>query len=294
MIATTMLADIHSVNHVGMAVRDMAKTTARFEAMGFVLTPFSLHAGAWKPNDAVAKLAYGNRCVMFQNNYLEILASESSEAPSARIAGFLSRHQGAHIICFGTEDPEGVDRRLKAGGMTTSGVLPLQRDIETPEGMRTAKFVRVQFSPDASPEGFIQAARHLTPQYIHQPRFMTHPNKCVALSEVFLVTAEPDALEAKYARYCDRPSERAPFKRTFTLPLISKVSIVAAQHAHRIFPGSLMPALPCIAGIAMQTSDLGALRRRLRNGGIAYTDHEHKVIVPAEEAMGVAIVFEES
>jgi hypothetical protein len=288
------MSDIHSVNHVGMAVRDMAKTAARYEAMGFLLTPFSLHAGAWKPGDAVAKLAYGNRCVMFERNYLEILASEKSDAPSPRIAGFLARHQGAHIICFGTEDPEGVDARLRASGVKTSGVLPLQRDIDTPEGMRTAKFVRVQFAPDASPEGFIQAARHLTPQYIHQPRFIAHPNRCVALSEVLVVAGDAAGFEAKYARYCDRAAVPGPDRRSFPLPLASKVSIVAAQDAARVLPGSLLPPTPCIAGIAMQTLDLAALRTRLRNAGIAFGELGPRIIVPADEAMGVAIIFEET
>jgi len=180
----------------------MAQTAARYGAMGFLLTPYSLHSGAWKPGDPVARQGYGNRCVMFRNNYLEILASENSALPSARIANFLTHHQGAHIICFGTQDLEAVATRLQATGINTSDVLPLQRDIDTPEGMRTAKFQRLIFAPDTSPEGFIQAALHLTPEYIHQPRFMAHPNQAVALSEVFLVTDDPDGFEAKYAHYC--------------------------------------------------------------------------------------------
>ena len=289
-----MHGEIHSVNHVGMAVRDMAKTAARFEAMGFLLTPFSVHSGAWKPGDAVAKLAYGNRCVMFDRNYLEILASERPEAPSPRIAGFLARHQGAHIICFGTEDPEAVHERLLADGVKTSGVLPLQREIETPEGLRTARFVRVQLGPDTSPEGFIQAAKHLTPQYIHQARFIAHPNRCVALSEVFLVTDDPDGFEAKYTRYCARNAERDSLRRSFPFPLVSKVSIVALRDAPRLLPGSLLPPVPCIAGVAMQTLEMDAVRRRLRNAAIAFQEHESRIIVPAEEAMGIAVIFEEA
>jgi hypothetical protein len=261
--------------------------------MGFLLTPFSLHSGAWKPGDPVVKQGYGNRCVMFQHNYLEILASETAAAPSARIANFLSRHQGGHIICFGTDDAAALDSRLRADGVSTPGVLPLQRDIDTPEGMRTARFQRVQFAPDSSPEGFIQAARHLTPEYIHQPRFIAHPNQVVALSEVFLVTGDPEEFEAKYARYFGRPAKRSGFKRSFSFPLVSKVSIVAAGDAARVLPGSLLPPLPCVAGVAMQTRDLAALKSRLQKARVAFQESHGKVVVPAEEAMGLAIVFEE-
>jgi hypothetical protein len=285
--------DIHSVNHVGMAVRDMASTAARYEAMGFLLTPYSLHSGAWKAGDAVARQGYGNRCVMFANNYLEILASEDRAAPSARIAGFLARHQGAHIICFGTQEPGTVGARLKAAGVNTSEVLPLQRDIDTPEGMRTAKFERIIFSPEASPEGFIQAALHLTPQYIHQPRFIAHPNGTVALSKVFLVTEDPQHFEAKYARYCGRAAERHGPERSFRFPLVSQVSIVAARDVSQVLPGSLLPPLPCVAGVAMATTDLAALRGRLEKNAIAHQARDGRLVVPAEEAMGLAIVFEE-
>ena len=288
-----MVDDLHSVNHVGMAVGDMERTAKRYEAMGFLLTPFSLHAGAWKPGDPVAKLSYGNRCLMFRNNYLEILASENADAPSPRIAGFLARHEGGHIICFGTENPEAVNSRLVAAGVKTSGVIPLQRDVGTEQGMRTAKFVRVQFAPDASPEGYIQAAKHLTPRFIHQPRFMSHPNRTVALSEVFLVTDDPDGFEEKYRRYCARQAERGKSSRSFSFSLVSRVSIVATGDAAHLLPGSRLPRSPCIAGVAMQTTDLGKVEYFLRKGGIAFQELDGRFVVPAEEAMGLTIVFEE-
>ena len=45
------MKDIDNINHVGMAVRDLAATVARYEAMGFQLTPYSEHSGAWKPGE---------------------------------------------------------------------------------------------------------------------------------------------------------------------------------------------------------------------------------------------------
>ncbi len=117
-----------------MAVRDLADTVGRFEAMGFQLTPYSPHSAAWKPGEPVQPQGSGNRCVMFANDYLEILASEDPTKPAARISNFLKRHQGAHIICFNTQRPADVDSRLKAQGIVTSGVIPLQREIDTRKG----------------------------------------------------------------------------------------------------------------------------------------------------------------
>jgi catechol 2,3-dioxygenase-like lactoylglutathione lyase family enzyme len=292
MTTTVATADIDSINHVGMVARDLAATVSRYEAMGFQLTPYSPHSGAWKPGEKVQNFGSGNRCVMFEGNYLEILASEDAAKPSPRLAGYLGHHQGAHIICFNTEDSSAVDRRLAAAGIRTSGVIPLQRDIDTPEGVRTAKFERVQFAPEDSPEGYIQAARHLTPQYIYQPRYIAHPNRCYELSETIVVTDDLDGFADKYARYLGAAPVRDGATVRFRFPLFSALTLVALRHAPALIPGTLYPPIPGIAAVAFRTRDQAALRRRLRDNGFAVNEVGGRLLVPAEEASGVAIIFE--
>jgi catechol 2,3-dioxygenase-like lactoylglutathione lyase family enzyme len=111
--------DIDNINHVGMVVRDLVATTARYEAMGFQLTPYSPHSGAFKPDEPVKPLGSGNRCVMFENTYLEILANEDPAKPAERITNFLKHHQGAHIICFDCANCDHVNRRVRGLGIET-------------------------------------------------------------------------------------------------------------------------------------------------------------------------------
>lgn len=292
MTTTVEAADIDSINHVGMVARDLAQTVARYEAMGFVLTPYSPHSGAWKPGEPVQTFRSGNRCVMFAKNYLEILANEDPAEPSPRLANYLKHHQGAHIICFNTEDAHAVDRRLAGAGVRTSGVIPLQRDIDTPEGVRTAKFERVQFAPEDSPEGYIQAARHLTPQYIYQPRYIEHPNRCVELSDTIVVTDDLDGFAEKYARYVGMKPTRDGDTVRFRFPLVSTLTLVDLRHAPSVIPGTLYPPIPGIAAVAFRTLDLAGLRRRLLDRGFTVGESGGRLIVPAEEASGVAIIFE--
>lgn len=285
--------DIDNINHVGMAVRDLSDTVRRFEAMGFQLTPYSPHSAAWKPGESVKPLGSGNRCVMFANDYLEILASEDPKQPAARITNFLRRHQGAHIICFNTENPQSVDRRLHEAGMTTSGVIPLQREIDTPDGEQTAKFERVQFAPEHSPEGYIQAARHLTPQYIYQPRYTAHPNGCTQLSNTFVVTDALDDFVRKYELYTGLPANRQDDACHFSFALGTGLTIIAAKHAPAYLPGTLFPPLPAIAGVAFRCPDLAAQRKRMTDNGFAFSEAQGRLVVPAEQASGVAVLFEE-
>jgi catechol 2,3-dioxygenase-like lactoylglutathione lyase family enzyme len=287
------LPDIDNINHVGMAVRDLADTVRRFEAMGFQLTPYSPHSAAWKPGEPVEPQGSGNRCVMFASDYLEILASEDPARPAARITNFLKRHQGAHIICFNTEDPHAVEQRLQREGIATSGVIPLQREIDTPDGVRTAKFARIQFAPEQSPEGYIQAAQHLTPDYIYQPRYIRHPNGCTSLHRTVVVTDALDAFVDKYRRYTGLTPVAQAGSADFHFPLGTCLTIIDLRHAPAPLPGTLFPPIPGIAAVSFRTPDLAAQRQRLLDQGFAFSEAIGRLVVPAEQASGVAVMFEE-
>jgi hypothetical protein len=272
-------------------VRDLAAAATRYETMGFQLTPYSPHSAAWKPGDPVQPLGSGNRCVMFESTYLEILASEDPTRPAARITNFLEHHQGAHIICFDCGDCDLVDGRVRSLGIETSGVIPLQREIDTPDGMRTAKFERTQFDPKGSPEGYIQASRHLTPDYIYQPRYIRHVNGCFQLSETILVVDDLTAFEQRYRNYIGVAPVREGEAVRFRLPLGTTLTLVDVRDAGAVLPGTLLPPIPAIAAVSFRTTKLRDLAARLQAGGFTVTAAGERVLVPAEEAFGVAMIF---
>jgi hypothetical protein len=286
-----MNGDIDSVNHVGVAVRDMAKGTARYEALGFTLTPLSVHSGSSKPGEPVQPMATGNRCAVFPNNYVEVLGIVNPGRPAWGWDKFVSRFQGAHIICFGCKDAGVVDKRVSGNAIKTSGVIALQRDVETPEGMRTARFDCVHFEAAAMPEGLIQAARHRNPEYIHQPRYLSHANGAAALSEVVLVADDPAALAAKYERLTGQKAKADGRRRTIDLPLVSRLTFIGVDEVASVMPGSLMAPPPCIAAMGFTVKDLGQTAGVLDKSGITYVRDGKRLVVPAEEGMGVAHIF---
>jgi len=282
------------VNHVGMAVCDLDVAAARFTALGFQVTPYSPHAAAWKPGEAVQPLGSGNRCLMFPGNYLEVLGSADPRHQAARVAGFLARHQGAHIICFDGEDLPAAEARLAASGLATSGILPLQREVETPDGPRTARFERLQFSPGDSPEGYIQVARHLTPDFIYQPRHCQHPNGALALTETLVLADDLPAFIAKYARYAGfGPVEHSPGRAVFRFASGQRLTLLDLPRGRAALPGTLLPMPPCIAAIAFACADPDAAARHAAAAGatvIALPDG--RTMIPAEDACGLALLFE--
>lgn len=287
-----MHTDIHSINHVGIAAPEMSAIASRYEAMGFTLTPYSAHKGAWKPGQPVVPLGSGNRCIMFPNNYLEILAGESAANPGPRMQGFLQHHQGAHIICFGSEDLPSVARRIEANHIETSGIIPLQRDVDTPEGMQTARFERIQFSTNESPEGYIQAAKHLTPDFIYQARYIEHANGCTELARVVLLVTDMPKYMQLYTAYTGQQPTLHENVASFYFPLCSTLQIMESQTALRHFPGTLHPPLPGIAAVSFRCPDIAAQHNRLTRANIPVTQFQGRLIVAAEHAGGVTIIFE--
>lgn len=285
------MGDIDSVNHVGLVVHDLRAAVAFYERLGFIFSPLSMHKGSMTPGEPEIPYGSGNRCAIFGHNYLEIVAHVDKERFDFGIKGFLSRFEGAHIICFGCGDAHVVNRRVTVEGITTSGVIPLQRNLGTPDGERTARFDCVHFPRSATPEGLIQAAHHRTPEYIHQARYLGHPNRVIALSNVFLCVDDPDRHAALYTKLIGRPPVRDGASWVFRLPVACAVTIVGAGELQTVLPGAAPPALPCIAGYEFSTEDLELVRRRMTSEHIPFEECARGLMVPAGVAFGASIIF---
>jgi catechol 2,3-dioxygenase-like lactoylglutathione lyase family enzyme len=285
--------DIDAVNHVGIAVRDLDAAAAIHAAMGFLVTPYSPHSAAWRPGDPVTPQGSGNRCVTFPNDYLEILGAEDATKPAARIAGFLARHQGGHILCFNAEDLAVVEARFAASGIPTSGILPLQREVNGPDGHATARFERLRFDPTDSPEGFIQVAKHLTPRLIYQPRWTAHPNGCDMLATTIISVTDLDRCAHGYEAYLGLPADRHDGEARFRLPSRQALRLIAASRIAAVLPGTLMPPAPAIVAVGYRAPDAARLDACLARSGLpvlALPDGAR--MIPAEAACGIAAIFE--
>jgi Glyoxalase-like domain len=117
--------------------------------------------GSDRPDGERKPMGAGNRCALFGRTYLELLGlcGDGSVDPW-HIRPLIAKYEGLHGCSFGCGDAEAVERRLREAGLQSSGVLPLQRDVKTPDGMATARFQAVHLDRALTPEGLIHIARH--------------------------------------------------------------------------------------------------------------------------------------
>ena len=99
------------LDHVGVGARDLAPLAAAYERLGFTLTPVARHRGK----------ATGNRCVMLQHGYLELIALIDPSIPDNGCHAQLERYAGLHIIALGIHDFGRDARPTEAGRVRHCG-----------------------------------------------------------------------------------------------------------------------------------------------------------------------------
>jgi hypothetical protein len=141
-----------------------------------------------------------------------------------------------------------------------------------------------------TPEGLVQAAHHLTPQYIHQPAHIAHANKCVALSNAYVAASEPAAVAKRYELLTGQPARREGAKYVIDLPLVSRVTILARDEVQKELPGAEAHSGDYMPGIAFATTDLSATICYLAAASIPFERTKSAIVVPAPSAFGAACV----
>lgn len=274
-----------TLDHVGIAGRDLAGLAAIYEGLGFTLSPFAQHH-APGPDGVVRPIGTANRCAMLQKGYLELIAVVDPALPSNAVDRFLARYEGLHILAFGIDDAEAELARIRAGGVAIPGIAWLERPVDTPEGVRTARFARLPM-PDA-PEGRIQLIRHLTPELLWQPGLLTHPNHAVSLDEAILAVADPAAVAARFASVTGAAATTIAGGHLVALPQ-GRLRIMTDKAAAAEIPSLVVPCLPFIAGLVIGTDDGAAAVSAIAAGVGRRT--ERGFLVPAEAAGGAALLF---
>jgi Glyoxalase-like domain len=184
--------------------RQHEQTWARYAELGFTLSPPSRHEVTTVAGGPLVPSCTANRCAYFGESFIELIGIVDDTAPDPWRALPLidperGGYQGLRGASFGVTDSDAALARLSAAGLAGSGVLSLRRPVDTPDGPRTMRARSVHIDRSKSTEGILHTAEHLTPEYVHQPRYLTHANGARWLDAVLLVVED-----GELAGYRDR------------------------------------------------------------------------------------------
>ena len=280
-----------NVDHVAHFVPDIDAASAALEKLGFTLTPFSAQSHRPEPGTPLVSAGTGNRCVMLERGYLEILTPTAETPVADQLRAAIRRYVGVHLIAFGTSRSDLDHARLVQEKFEPLAPVALQRPISTPGGEDTARFTVVRVPAGTMPEGRIQFCQQHTPHLVWQSRWTGHPNGATALASVLLCVADPAEAARRYSRYTGLPA-----RNTGGVWMIGTargvLMFVDADALERIV-SSPPPALPWIAGYALESRDLAATSEYMRRAQFDVEEPDSgRLIVTLPPALGGILIFQ--
>ena len=291
-----MNGGVDSLDHIGIAVADLAAAAATYRRLGFQLTPLQQQSGPLEPGGPVVRWGSANHCAMLEQGYLELIGVVDPALYDNQLGAFLARYHGIHIMALGVADAAAEVERLRQSGLAVPGVRPMQRPVATPDGVSEVRFKRVPLAE--APEGRIQLIEHLTPELMWQDHLLDHPNRAVALTETVLCVADIAATAERFRRLAGSAPLRHGKARIFAFAAGRLVLCDPASLGDFMTDASLIngapPTLPWFAGFSVATDDgNAAVRQILLRNGVAFAEHGGgDLVVPAALASGAACRFQ--
>lgn len=278
------------LDHAVVLVHDLAAAERRYRRLGFVLTPPGSHP----------TLGTANHTIMFEMDYLELLAVIRRTAGNARWAAALDRREGLGAVAFGTADARALRQTLAGRGFSLGEVIDFARPVKRPEGPVEARFTVLHLPDEATPAipGFF--CQQHTPEYVWLPEFQRHPNTAWRVAGLTIVAPDPGVLGSAYDRLLGRafvhphPGGVAVDLRGTRLWIVSPAYAEArlGRDWDQTASQSASAPWPLPAGLSIAVRDLDAARRALDQGGTAWRPFgRHSILVGPEWADGVFLEF---
>jgi Glyoxalase-like domain len=282
------------LDHLAHFVPDADSAGRALTRAGFAPAPLSIQSNPDPDGGSPRLTGTGNMTVMFRRGYVEILFKTSDTPLSRELDTALARHSGLHLVAFAVADAAVAHARLGASGFRARPLVQMQRPVDTETGPATAAFTIARVEPGMMPEGRVQMLTHRTEHAVWQPRWLTHPNDAVALTDV--VIAVPDVEEAaqRFARFTGRPVVANPTGRAVALDR-GRVQVMSAAAFAGLLPELAIPSLPFIGAYAIMVVSLDGAEQLLRVRGTSSRRHGPLLIAPFPRELGVgAWIFVET
>ncbi|EEP70411.1 dioxygenase [Micromonospora sp. ATCC 39149] len=325
---TSMGNDLGGLHHVGLVVEDMTAAISTYRRLGFTLPPPAYPTLSTAPGAPARPVGAANTHIYLRRNFVELVTvirdgqpipDEAHVVPlkvpadklpallaavrgaAANLTACLDRFQGMHILIFDSPDIDCAAARLDTAGVGHGGVHAVQRPIETADGTRMvpARYLEINSDDPNAPRGLLPEGRvgvaENTP--VAGQQRPEHANSAIDLVGCMLCVPD-EALadvEHRYATYLGGATEvRHGSTRTFELD-DTTVTLVAASALPNVLPGECPPALPAFVGYTISVHDIVQTEHHLRAAAVTYAKgHAGEIVVPASEALGVAVIFQPS
>jgi catechol 2,3-dioxygenase-like lactoylglutathione lyase family enzyme len=181
---------ITGLDHLIVGVRDLEAARATWARLGFNSTPRGRHVG-W---------ATANYCIMFEDDYLELLGIVDPAGFTNGLDERLAAGEGLMGLALGTSDAAQTAAAWRAAGLTSARTAALGRLLESGDEPVELRFETVILDAAERTGLGIFACRHLTPGPMRRPAWLRHPNGATRIAGLTVVADDIEPLRAAAER----------------------------------------------------------------------------------------------
>lgn len=272
-------------DHAVVLCQQLDEAEQTWRRLGFTLTPRGFHT-----------LGSQNHCVMLGNEYIELL-HVSAPSPSRQYYWEAQRAGGCAAMSCKSRDAFAAAAQWREDGWHASAPIEFSRPVRLEDGTEAPATFRVTAIDDAPGARFF-LCEHRTPELLWRPEWMHHANGAQAIATMFLVVA-PSLVEATGRAYAELTGAEMVqlSEHVCSLAVGEGKLVITTPQALAAATGSahIARAVPGYAAIRLTTSNLAQAREHWREAGQAVLNlSPTETLIPASEASGVALLFEQA
>ena len=280
------------LDHLVLAVHDLAAAQEAYARLGFTLTPKALHP-----------FGTANSLVQLQGNFLELLmvADRSLIKPPAPghfsfarfNETFLKSREGMSMLVFASDDARRDQQGFTASDLETYAPFDFQRLAKLPDASEVTvgfslAFVTDKRMPDAA---FFTCQQH-APQYFWKAEYQQHRNGALTVAEVVMVAAEPASLAEHFRKLQPDGAVTGTGGGLAVTTSRGGITVLAPEaYATRFGERAPGPATPHFAAYRVAVRDLAQTETILRDAAIPHRREAGSLKIGSHDNFGVALEF---
>jgi len=279
-----MTGTIDNVDHTMVPVHNLDESARKMRRLGFTLTPKSVHKG----------LGTANRCIMLaEQNYVEIIAIDSIDAPQPPFAKSLQNREGTYAVALASENAAAAVVAFRKNGMIVNDPFTFSRMATTSNGETEVSFTVIMIDPNELPQGMMFICQHHSREKLFTDDVKSHLNGALGIHSITAIVSDLDVAADSYGKLFGW--DRIVRSEDFLTVSNEKTSLIFMTENYFISQyGAIYqpPTLPCFCVLSFSVASRLHTREFLLNAEIPFTEGlDGQLRIAPQEGCGDIIEF---
>jgi catechol 2,3-dioxygenase-like lactoylglutathione lyase family enzyme len=268
------MAPLSRIDHVIIAVRNLDEAANTYRRLGFTLTPRGLHEGR----------GTGNHCILFKDNYIELLGIVDEVGAQGRLAERVNaRGEGGLGVAYGADDADTAAAALRAAGIAAEAPNDLSRPLDLDGKREVVRFRNVMMPNLTLPNVMQFVCTHLTPELTRaRHEWQLHPNGATGIAAIHIAADNPTLYAAEAETLHGNTLKH------------TRIDLTRRSELEARF-GEAVNGTPRdgVLALTITVNEPDATGAMLQMAKVPHQEVRNGVLVPASAAHGVVIEFAE-